>query len=128
MLKYTGFAIVSIVVNVLVQYFFFAIFEGWWVIYVALFFGTLAGLITKYYFDKRWIFEYKANNNKENIHKFGLYTLMGVFTTFIFWGTEFLFFYFIQFQGSQYIGGCLGLIIGYIIKYFLDKKYVFKVL
>jgi hypothetical protein len=31
-----------------------------------------------------------------------------------------------DFYGSQYAGGALGLMIGYFIKYNLDKKYVFR--
>lgn len=52
---------------------------------------------------------------------------MGVFTTAIFWGMEMFFFHVLAFEGAQYVGGALVLAIGYVVKYYLDKKYVFKV-
>lgn len=124
---YIFFALIATVVNLLIQWPFFQLFEGWWVLYLALFVGTLAGLITKYLLDKKWIFNYQASSKSDDLHKFGLYSLMGVFTTAIFWGMEMFFFHVLAFEGSQYVGGALGLAIGYVVKYNLDKKYVFKV-
>jgi putative flippase GtrA len=121
------FALVSTLVNIGLQVPFFMLLDSWWVIYVAMFFGTIAGLITKYYLDKKWVFEYETTSHRDNAQKFGLYSLMGVFTTVVFWGTEMLFFYLFSFDGAQYVGGAIGLAIGYLIKYQLDKKYVFKV-
>lgn len=51
---------------------------------------------------------------------------MGVFTTFIFWGFEIGFDLIFKTEMAKYIGAVFGLSIGYIIKYFLDKKFVFK--
>ena len=50
---------------------------------------------------------------------------MAVFTTIIFWGTEIAFDTLFQDPNAKYLGAVIGLSIGYIIKYFLDKKYVF---
>ena len=36
------------------------------------------------------------------------------------------FYFYVDFAGAQYVGGGLGLMFGYTMKYFLDKKYVFK--
>jgi putative flippase GtrA len=47
-------------------------------------------------------------------------------TTIIFWTTEVLFDALWQVEIAKYIGAVVGLSIGYSIKYFLDKKYVFK--
>lgn len=126
-INYILFAFIATYVNLLAQWLVFLIFDGWWVLYAALFVGTLAGLVTKYVLDKKFIFNYQATSKKEDLHKFGLYSLMGVFTTVIFWGTEMGFYYAFDFEGAQYIGGALGLMVGYIVKYYLDKKYVFKV-
>lgn len=51
---------------------------------------------------------------------------MGVFTTFIFWGVEISFDYFFKNNNAKYLGAVIGLSIGYLIKYFLDKNFVFK--
>ena len=124
--KYLSFILIATIVNLLTQLLIFQLFEGWYVLYTALTAGTLTGLITKYFLDKKWIFNYQATSKSDDLNKFGLYSLMGVFTTVIFWGCEMFFFHVLAFNGSQYVGGALGLAIGYAMKYFLDKKFVFK--
>jgi len=123
--KYVIFAAFSILVNLLFQYFSFQIYLGSGSLYVAMFFGTLAGLIIKYVLDKRFIFYHIPKNNTDNVEKFMLYSLMGVFTTVIFWGAEIAFDMLYVDSNAKYIGAIVGLTIGYIIKYFLDKRYVF---
>ena len=90
-----------------------------------MFVGTLAGLVAKYILDKKFIFYHEVKNKKDDAKKFALYSLMGVFTTIIFWGTEIAFDALSQDHNAKYLGAVIGLSIGYIIKYFLDKKYVF---
>ena len=51
---------------------------------------------------------------------------MGIFSTIIFWGTEYIFWIIWRQENMRELGAILGLIIGYIIKYKLDKKYVFN--
>lgn len=125
-LKYALFAFIATGVNLLFQWPFFHLFEGNIALYSALFVGTLAGLVAKYILDKRWVFYHETQTHKENIQKFGLYSLMGVFTTFIFWGVEMGFYYLSDLPGSQYVGGAIGLGVGYVTKYFLDKNFVFR--
>jgi putative flippase GtrA len=123
--KYTIFAIISTLVNLLFQWISFRFYDGWGALYAAMFTGTLAGLIAKYILDKKWIFYHTPKDKKDDAKKFMLYSLMGVFTTIIFWGTEMAFYYLVPDPGAKYIGAVIGLSIGYIIKYFLDRKYVF---
>ena len=125
-LLYGFFAIVATGINLVVQWPFFQYFHAPWVLFVALIAGTIAGLATKYILDKHWIFYYETKSKVDNARCFLLYMMMGVFTTFIFWGMETLFYFFFSFSGSQYVGGALGLTIGYTSKYFLDKKFVFR--
>ncbi|QOY53731.1 GtrA family protein [Candidatus Sulfurimonas marisnigri] len=125
-IRYVLFALVSTVVNILFQYFSFIIYDGFLSLYVAMFFGTLAGLILKYILDKKYIFFHTPKSKKDDGRKFLLYSLMGVFTTFIFWGFEIGFDYMYESQNAKYIGAVIGLSIGYVVKYFLDKKFVFK--
>lgn len=124
--KYIYFAIASTVVNLIFQYISFLLYSGFLDLYVAMFFGTLAGLVLKYILDKKYIFYHKPKTKKDDGKKFLLYSLMGVFTTFIFWGFEIGFDYIFEFESAKYIGVVVGLSIGYIVKYFLDRKYVFK--
>jgi putative flippase GtrA len=123
--KYIIFAVISTLFNLLFQYVSFGIYNGWGSLYMAMFIGTLAGLIVKYVLDKKFIFYHEVKDKKDDAKKFALYSLMGVFTTIIFWGTEIAFDYLSQDPNAKYIGAVIGLSIGYVIKYFLDKKFVF---
>ncbi|MDQ6985846.1 MAG: GtrA family protein [Candidatus Dojkabacteria bacterium] len=92
----------------------------------SLLFGTLIGLLVKYILDKKYIFYYSTKGRKDDAEKFALYMIMGVITTIIFWGTESIFHILFDNEYSKYLGAILGLSIGYLIKYRLDSKYVFK--
>ncbi len=94
-------------------------------LFIAMAAGTATGLLIKYVLDKLYIFYHTTENLKEDISKFLIYTLMGVVTTFIFWGTEILFNHLFAADYAKYIGGAIGLTIGYITKYQLDKRFVF---
>ncbi|MFZ5985805.1 MAG: GtrA family protein [Bacillota bacterium] len=128
--KYALFAAVSTVGNLLtqhmVQIFVLHTFMGRYSIYPAIFLGTLVGLVIKYTLDKRFIFFYNTKNQAENAGKFLLYSFMGIFTTLIFWFFELLFNSLFEFDLAKYIGAVIGLTIGYVLKYNLDKKFVFK--
>ncbi len=124
-IKYTIFAVISTLVNLLFQYLSFLVYSDFGSLYIAMFLGTLAGLVAKYILDKKFIFYHTPTDKKDDAKKFVLYSLMGVFTTIIFWGTEITFDTLSQDPNAKYLGAIIGLTIGYIIKYFLDKKYVF---
>ena len=125
-IKYIAFALLSTIVNISFQYISFFFYHGFLDLYVAMFIGTLSGLIIKYILDKKYIFFYTTKNKTDDSKKFLLYSLMGLFTTFIFWGFEIGFDFLFEYQNAKYIGAVIGLSIGYVVKYFLDKKFVFK--
>ena len=124
-IKYIIFAVISTLFNLLFQYFSFLIYSDFASLYIAMFVGTLAGLVVKYVLDKKFIFEYEVKDKKDDVKKFALYSLMGVFTTIIFWGTEIAFDTIYNDPNAKYLGAIIGLSIGYVSKYFLDKKFVF---
>ncbi len=124
-IKYSIFAAISTLVNLLFQYLSFLVYSGLASLYAAMFVGTLAGLVAKYILDKKFIFYHTPKDKRDDAKKFVLYSLMGVFTTIIFWGTEITFDMLSQDPNAKYLGAVIGLSIGYVIKYFLDKKYVF---
>ncbi len=72
------------------------------------------------------IFRFHARNATHDGQTFALYTLMGVATTLVFWAFEFGFDHLFETKGMRYLGGVLGLAIGYVTKYHLDKRYVFR--
>ena len=125
-LRYILFAIISTIVNLGFQYLSFVVYDGFMALYIAMFNGTLAGLVLKYILDKKYIFFHTPKSKKDDGKKFLLYSLMGLFTTFIFWGFEIGFDYAFEDENAKYFGAILGLSIGYVVKYFLDKKFVFK--
>ena len=88
--------------------------------------GTGAGLVVKYVLDKRYIFRFQARDARHDSATFALYTAMGLATTVIFWGVELGFDYLFDSRAMRYAGALIGLSIGYAIKYYLDKRFVFR--
>ena len=127
--KYGLFAIIAIAVNLGCQFLFLHFSGGTGTLYLtmAMAVGTLIGLLCKYLLDKKFVFYYESKDKKEDAKKFALYSFMGIFTTIIFWGTELGFDHFWGTENAKYIGGLLGLAVGYVVKYYLDKRYVFGV-
>lgn len=88
--------------------------------------GTGLGLVVKYMLDKRWIFFDRSTGLTAHGQRFALYTLMGLVTTVIFWGIQTASFKIFGTRTMLYAGGALGLAIGYLVKYQLDKRFVFS--
>ncbi|WP_367345022.1 GtrA family protein [Stenotrophomonas bentonitica] len=122
---YAIFAALSIAVNIGAQAASMAVYGDRFAIAISMIVGTGAGLVCKYVLDKTYIFKHQTKNVAHEARTFGLYTLMGIVTTLIFWSTEFLFHHIFGSDTMRYVGGVLGLVIGYVIKYVLDKKFVF---
>lgn len=95
-------------------------------IYLSMAVGTVVGLVVKYVLDKRWIFRYATRDGLHDARTFALYTAMGGLTTLIFWGTELAFDYAFDSVAMRYAGAGIGLAIGYIVKYQLDRRFVFR--
>ena len=67
-----------------------------------------------------------AENAAHDLVTFILSTGMGVLTTLVFWGFEFAFYRAFEDKSLRYLGGLIGLGIGYWAKYHLDKRFVFR--
>ena len=124
-LRYGSFAVLATLVNLGVQRLVLLVGESGPVFAVAVFAGTLAGLVVKYLLDKRWIFDDRSTGVATHGRKFTLYTLMGVVTTAIFWGTETAFWVIWHTDLARETGAVLGLAVGYVVKYQLDRRFVF---
>lgn len=122
---YVLLAAVATAVNIGLQDMSIRLYHGPFAITASILVGTVAGLLTKYILDKRYIFEFRARDNRHDTRTFVLYTAMGVVTTAIFWGTEVAFELIFATKEMRYLGGVLGLAIGYALKYHLDKRFVF---
>lgn len=124
---YSLFALFAIVGNFLAQEISLYIYnKSPYSLWLSIFVGTFTGLFIKFYLDKKYIFKFKSSTNIHNLQIFILYSIVGGSMTIFFWGIEFGFFYFFKSDIMKYIGGFIGLIFGYILKFFFDKKFVFK--
>ncbi|MBL4580252.1 MAG: GtrA family protein [Gammaproteobacteria bacterium] len=123
--KYSLFAVFATLLNLSTQEIVVRVYDGAFAIYPAMVLGTLAGLVSKYLLDKKYIFRLITTSHRENLGKFTLYGLTGLATTAIFWGFELGFDAFIGSKTARYVGAVIGLSIGYGVKYRLDKRYVF---
>lgn len=120
---YIIFAAIATAANLISQEAVSQAYVGSYSLYLSILCGTLVGLVVKYVLDKKYIFKFEAKG--KDGRAFALYSLMGVVTTLIFWGTELLFEVLFGTKTMRYTGAVIGLAIGYIVKYRLDKKYVF---
>lgn len=138
--KYCIIAAISILVNMIVQF-----SVNYWVkhylvglvetrhaeriehlfIYVGILAGATVALVVKYALDKRFIFQFTSRSSTHDAKVFAQYSLMSTVPTAIYWISELSFHYIYDGENAKYIGGVVGLTIGYLIKYRLDKKWVF---
>ncbi|CUH64147.1 GtrA-like protein [Thalassovita gelatinovora] len=123
-IRYAGFAIVATLINLAAQRGVFWINAAWF--FPAMIAGTGSGLIAKYLLDKRWIFYDAARPAGEEGRKFLLYTFTGIGTTLLFWGSETAFWLVWKTDAMRETGAVMGLSIGYLVKYNLDRRFVFS--
>jgi putative flippase GtrA len=124
-LRYAFFAVLATLANLATQRGLLWFGDSGAVFGLALAAGTIVGLVLKYIFDKRWIFGDMSVGVKAHSKRFSLYTAMGLVTTAIFWGMETAFWLVWQTDAMRELGAVLGLSIGYVVKYNLDRRFVF---
>jgi putative flippase GtrA len=126
-LRYAGFAVLAVVANLATQRLVLAGADPASTarFVAAMGAGTLVGLVVKYLLDKRWIFFDRTSGARAQGRQFALYSLMGVATTAIFWVTETTFWLIWGTDLAREAGAVLGLTVGYVTKYALDRRFVF---
>jgi putative flippase GtrA len=125
-ISYGAFAFIAAAANIGAQDLIVRAYRGAFAILISLVVGTAVGLAVKYILDKRYIFRFRARSAAHDARTFVLYTIMGLVTTVVFWGFEFGFNQLFASKEMRYLGGAIGLAIGYLAKYRLDKRYVFR--
>jgi putative flippase GtrA len=123
--KYVLFAAAATGCNLGAQALMDGLYHGSFTVYVSLFVGTLVGLVVKYVLDKRFIFYDDTRGTVHRGWQFVRYVATGVVTTAVFWGLELGAYHAFHTQSARYLGGAIGLAIGYWTKYHLDKRLVF---
>ena len=122
---YAVFAVIATVVNIGGQALVIWLYQGAYAVPLSILVGTAVGLPVKYVLEKRHIFSFAADNLAHDGRMFALYSFMGIFTTALFWGVEWAFHATFGTDAMRYLGGAIGLSLGYAIKYHLDKRFVF---
>jgi putative flippase GtrA len=132
-IKYSLFAVIAILVNLGMQRLVLLVVDNWlgfindWLgLGAAILVGTGAGLVTKYLLDRRWIFYDRLTSMSQQGQQFFLYSVTGVLTTLLFWGSELGAYFIWQTEFAREAGALFGLTLGYIAKYQLDKRFVFN--
>tara|TARA_R110002073_G_scaffold7506_22_gene42879 strand:+ start:10293 stop:10706 length:414 start_codon:yes stop_codon:yes gene_type:complete len=124
--RYSAFAILATLANLGAQRLVLMAGETPLFFAAAVVAGTALGLVVKYLLDKRWIFADLSTGLRAHGRRFSLYTAMGLVTTAIFWATETAFWAIWQSHAAREAGAVLGLGVGYVVKYQLDKRFVFN--
>jgi putative flippase GtrA len=125
-LTYTLVSVLATVANISTQALFIALYDGPFGIQLSVLLGTGTGLPIKYVLEKKYVFEFQANNLAHDTRLFFLYGFLGLFTTLIFSEVEWVFHVIFETDAMRYLGGVIGLTVGSFIKYHLDKRFVFK--
>lgn len=125
-LRYAGFAVLATLANLGAQRLVLTRGEDGVMFTLAVLAGTAVGLVVKYALDKRWIFFDTTTGARAQGRQFGLYSAMGLITTAIFWATETAFWLSWGTHAAREAGAVIGLTIGYVVKYRLDRRFVFN--
>lgn len=124
--RYGAFALIAMFANLGAQRAILYFDQSTVFFFAALFVGTAVGLVIKYVLDSRWIFFHVESSVTRQAQSFSLYTMTGIITTAVFWGTEAAFWFFTKSDAMRELGAVIGLTIGYVSKYSLDKRFVFN--
>lgn len=122
---YGVFAAIAAAANIGCQSLITWLYVGQYTVPISILFGTVVGMPIKYELEKHYIFKFKAESLTHEGSVFTTYSLMGVVTTALFWGIEYAFHIIFEMDVMRYLGGLVGLTLGYLIKYQLDKRFVF---
>jgi putative flippase GtrA len=122
---YAVFALLSMVANLGSQKIAWWLYQGPFGVTLSICVGTGVGLVVKYLLDKTWIFHYAHQGITHGIQTFSRYVAMGLATTAIFWAMEFGADLLFHTEAARLTGGAAGLVLGYFVKYQLDKRFVF---
>lgn len=125
LLLYSLFAVIAITANVLSQEFALLFYTGTHELIVAIPVGTAVGLVVKFVLDRKYIFKADTVPLSKDGRQFIAYAATGILTTLLFWGSEVAFELLFASREARYIGAILGLSCGYILKYQLDRRFVF---
>jgi putative flippase GtrA len=122
---YSLFAVLATAANIASQEIALLLYRDTYAFMLALLVGTATGLVVKFLLDRHYIFRAGIRPLHRDMPQFIAYGATGVLTTLIFWGAEIAFDLLYDTRQARYAGAAAGLTIGYLIKYQLDRRFVF---
>lgn len=122
---YAGFAVIATAANLASQAAVIWLYHGPFAVEISILVGTAVGLPVKYVLDKQYIFRFTTVSLSHDSRLLLIYAFTGVVTTMLFWGIEYAFHWLFATDAMRYFGGAVGLAAGYVIKYRLDRRFVF---
>jgi putative flippase GtrA len=123
--RYALFAGIATLVNLSTQVFATSFMHGNLAFSIGA--GTVTGFSVKYVLDKHWIFFDGFHGRLSELRKMMLYGIFSVFTTLLFWAFEIGAWMLWYTDFAKYSGALIGLLIGYWLKYHLDRVYTFGI-
>jgi len=123
---YIVFAVIVSITNLSSQRLVLSFLTGNVGYFAALFIGTFIGVVLGYFLDKNWIFKDPVMSSGVIGKQFFWYAMTGAIHTPVFWLIESIFWFIWETDGMREVGAVLGLVIAYTLKYFILRRYVFK--
>jgi hypothetical protein len=124
--KYALFAVIAMALNIGAQELVVRSYSGAYSLLASVIVGTGVGLVVKYVLDKLYIFGFRSRSALHDFQVFLQYAAVGIATTLIFWAFEFGFNAIFEDKDMRYLGGLIGLTLGYYLKYRIDRRFVFR--
>ncbi len=122
--KYFCASYFSLIANLMTQYASHCLFYNFTMeLYISMFVGTLVGFFSKFILDTKYIFK---NKIKIISNEGFLYCWFSIFITAVYFAFEVSFGYVFDSIEMRLLGAFIGLNVGYLVKYKVDEKYVFK--
>jgi putative flippase GtrA len=123
--RYVAFAICATAANIVAQMASLIVYDGQHAFQVSVLLGTGVGFFLKYVLDKYLVFADATQLPAAELRKIFAYGLTAVVTTLIFWSIEAGAWMIWKTSFAKYAGAVIGLSIGYVVKYRLDRQYIF---
>lgn len=124
LMRYLLASCVALLVNLGAQRFVFLVEFGNFTFYLAVLVGTVLGVLVKYLLDVYLVFQMRARSPLD-VSQGARYLGVSVLTTLIFWASESIGWWLTRDHSVREAFAATGLVLGYTIKYYLDRRLVF---
>jgi putative flippase GtrA len=124
--RYAAFAVVATALNFAAQQGALALYRGPFDVPASIVAGTAVGFVVKYGLDKYFIFDERELEAGHMTRQVALYGLTAVASTLVFWAMEIVFWIATGDVPWKYFGGAIGISLGYVLKFLLDRRWVFQ--